>query len=85
MLIAKLMDDVGAETIDELEEMGYGTMAEIIPTENFKLTPGGISFLYNIYEIAPYVLGPVEIDLTFDQLEPILNTEYMIIKELRGN
>ena len=83
MLIAKLMDDVGAETKDELEEMGYGTMAEIIPTENFKLTPGGISFLYNIYEIAPYVLGPVEIDLTFDQLEPILNTEYMIIKELK--
>lgn len=84
MLVAKLMEDVGASTKDELEELGYGTTADIIPTENFKLTPGGISFLYNIYEIAPYVIGPVEIDLTFEQLDPILNTEYMIVKELRG-
>ena len=84
MLIAQLMQNMGAETKDELEEMGYGTTAEIIPTENFKLTPGGISFLYNIYEIAPYVLGPVEIDLSFEQLDPILNTEYMIVKELKG-
>ncbi|MBO7417568.1 MAG: DUF3298 domain-containing protein [Bacteroidaceae bacterium] len=84
MLIAQLMEDTGAETKDDLEEMGYGTTAEIIPTENFKLAPGGISFLYNIYEIAPYVIGPVEIDLSFKQLDPILNTEYMIIKELKG-
>lgn len=83
MLIAQLMKDVGASTKEELEEYGYGTTADIIPTENFKLTPGGISFLYNIYEIAPYVIGPVEIDLSFKQLDPILNTEYMIIKELR--
>lgn len=83
MLISQLMEDVGASTQDELEEFGYGTTADIIPTENFKLTPGGISFLYNIYEIAPYVLGPIEIDLSFKQLEPILNTEYMIVKELR--
>lgn len=84
MIIAQLMEDTGAETKDELEEMGYGTTADIIPTENFKLTPGGISFLYNIYEIAPYVLGPVEVDLSFEKLDPILNTEYMIVKELKG-
>lgn len=84
MLIAQLMEDVGASTKEELEEYGYGTTADIIPTENFKLTPGGISFLYNIYEIAPYVIGPVEIDLSFKQLDPILNTEYMIVKELRN-
>ena len=83
LLISQLMKDIGASTQEELEELGYGTTAEIIPTENFKLTPGGISFLYNIYEIAPYVIGPVEIDLSFQQLEPILNTEYMIVKELR--
>ena len=83
MLISQLMKDVGVSTQEELEEYGYGTTANIIPTENFKLTPGGISFLYNIYEIAPYVLGPIEIDLSFKQLEPILNTEYMIVKELR--
>ena len=83
LLIAQLMKDVGASTKEELEEYGYGTTADIIPTENFKLTPGGISFLYNIYEIAPYVIGPVEIDLSFKQLDPILNTEYMIVKELR--
>jgi len=82
LLINQLMEDVGASTKEELEEYGYGTTADIIPTENFKLTPGGISFLYNIYEIAPYVIGPVEIDLSFKQLEPILNTEYMIVKEL---
>ena len=83
MLIAQLMEDVGASTKEELEEYGYGTTADIIQTENFKLTPGGISFLYNIYEIAPYVIGPVEIDLSFKQLDPILNTEYMVVKELR--
>ncbi|MCR4764726.1 MAG: DUF3298 and DUF4163 domain-containing protein [Bacteroidaceae bacterium] len=84
LLVNQLMKDVGASNTDELQEFGYGTTGEIIPTENFKLMPGGIAFLYNVYEIAPYVLGPVEIDLSFEQLEPLLNVEYMIIKELRG-
>jgi hypothetical protein len=40
--------------------------------ENFAVTGSGIRFLYNQYEIAPYAVGDIEIELSFDDLRDIL-------------
>ena len=40
--------------------------------ENFAVTGSGIRFVYNQYEIAPYAVGQVIIDLSFDDLKGIL-------------
>ena len=41
--------------------------------DNYTFTPQGILFLYNIYEIKPYVSGPTELLIPYRSLEPLLN------------
>ena len=42
---------------------------------NFYLSEKGITFYYNIYEIAPYVMGPVEITLPYEIMSHLLSDE----------
>ena len=80
----RLMQDNNAANADELYDMGYGTTGNIAPIDNFYLTPDGITFHYNIYEIAPYVIGPIEVTVGFDKMKDMLRNDYMIIDELKG-
>lgn len=45
-------------------------------TENVALTPEGVTFFYNIYEIAAYVYGPAEITLSYSAVADILQPEF---------
>ena len=40
--------------------------------QNFALTNKGVSFLYNEYEIAAYVYGQTEVDLSYKELAGII-------------
>ena len=82
LLWYQLALDNGVETRDELEEMGYATTGELAPTENFYINEEGITFYYNVYEIAPYSMGPTQITLSYDMLEYILNYENKLVNEL---
>lgn len=62
----KIADQYGAVSDDELSDLGF--FPEYIrPTENFRITPEGISFCYNPYEIGCYALGSIEV--SFDRQE----------------
>lgn len=41
-------------------------------TKNFYLTGSGIGFIYNPYEVAPYVVGQIELYVPFSELQGIL-------------
>ena len=82
LLWYQLALDNGVETRDELEEMGYATTSELAPTENFYINEDGITFYYNVYEIAPYSMGPTQITLSYDMLEYILNYDNKLVNEL---
>jgi len=45
-------------------------------TDNLALTPEGVTFFYNIYEIAAYVCGPTEIALSYREVADILKPEF---------
>ena len=53
------------------------------PTENFCLGHEGITFHYNIYEIAPYVMGATEITLPWQRISHLLGERNDIIKQLQ--
>lgn len=56
-----------ARTDEELEAKGF--FPEYIrTTENFLVTPEGITFYYNPYEIGCYALGAVEVSLSREEL-----------------
>ena len=83
LLWNQLMADHKVTTHEALEEIGYATTGRLEPTENFFLTPEGITFYYNVYEITPYAMGPVEITLPYDAMEHLLDDTYSILKSIR--
>lgn len=78
LLWNQLMADNQVTTHEELEDMGYTSTGELAPTENFFLSSDGITFHYNIYEIAPYVMGAIQIKLPYDAVRHLLNENTII-------
>lgn len=83
LLWNQLMADNKVTTHDALEEMGYGSTGDIAPTENFYLDTEGITFYYNVYEITPYAMGPVEIKLPYEVMAHLLGSN-PILAQVRG-
>ncbi len=79
----QLMATHNVASREELENLGYGVTGEIAPVENFYLDKEGITFYYNVYEIAPYSNGPVSVSIPFVMMEKLLST-HPILKELKG-
>lgn len=84
LLWHQLMADNGVATRAELEEMGYASTGELEPTDNFYLSSEGITFHYNVYDIAPYVMGAIDITLPYEMVEHLLDKENLIVNELRS-
>lgn len=63
-----------------LEDLGYGQIGELKPTENFIIGQDGITFYYNVYDIAPYSEGPTQIKLSYNKLKNILRKDSVILK-----
>ncbi len=68
---------------EALEDLGYGVNGEVAPTENFYLSAEGITFYYNVYDIAPYSNGPVSVTIPFVMMTKILST-HPVLKELQN-
>ncbi|MGM9824892.1 MAG: RsiV family protein [Paludibacteraceae bacterium] len=60
-----------AETKKDLRRLGY-SVADVVPNENFYVTPEGITYVYNPYEIAPYAMGCIQISLPWDTVRHLL-------------
>ena len=83
LLWEQLAEDIGVSTRQEAEDLGYGSTGELTPTENFCLGHEGITFHYNIYEIAPYVMGATEITLPWQRISHLLGDRSDLIKQLQ--
>ena len=73
LLWNQLMADNRVASREELEDLGYTSTGELTPTENFFLSKEGITFYYNVYEIAPYVMGPIQISLPWEMVQHLRN------------
>ncbi len=82
LLWQQLIADNHVSNRQEAEDLGYGSTGELKPTENFYLSPEGITFYYNIYEIAPYVMGPTKITLPYEQIRHLLNDSCEILQTM---
>ena len=79
LLWKQLMADNNVSTRQELEDMGYATTGDLEPIENFYLDPTGITFYYNVYEIAPYVMGATKITLSYEDIAPLMNGKFIVL------
>ena len=63
----EIYEQYGAGSDEELEAKGF--FPEYIRvTENFRVTPEGITFCYNPYDIGCYALGAVEVEVSREKL-----------------
>lgn len=73
LLLAELMENVQANTMDELREKGFLFLdAEMFVPKNFFPEENGITFLYNRYDIAPYAYGEITLTIDYEKLKEIM-------------
>ena len=57
------------EALRDPEDIDMLTTEDIQPNGNFRITEAGITYIYNQYEIGPYVLGAVEVTIPWSELK----------------
>lgn len=80
---AELYPKENIETLENLREKGILEYTNIYIPDNFLLTKDKVSFLFNRYDIAPYSVGEIVIDMTYEEIGHCLkgeNSSNQIIK-----
>ena len=78
ILVDKLAKDNKLSAAKELEDIGFFSVEEIFPNNNFAINDKGITYYFNEYEIAAYAVGLIAVEVSFDELEPLLRSSSAI-------
>ena len=63
------------ENPKELENIGFFSIDEIFPNGNFLIDDNGITYTFNEYEIAAYVVGATNVHLPYEEIQYLLKKE----------
>lgn len=80
IIIAQLMKEHNLTQRNELIEIGFFNVDEIYPNNNFRLDEEGLFYTFNQYEIAPYVMGIIDVFIPYDELLEILKVDSVITR-----
>lgn len=72
MLLKALEKKVGAKNMTELHDKGYLYSMDMFTPENFIIGEDNITFIYNVYEIAPFAEGMTELSIDYSELNDLL-------------
>jgi len=75
LLIEAIAKQNNVEDPKELEDMGFFSVDEIYPNGNFLVDETGITYSFNEYEIAAYVVGVINVQLPYESLQNLLLEE----------
>lgn len=78
IIVNRLMTEHKVDTREGLLEIGFFDINEIFPNNNFWISDKGIHYAFNQYEIAPYVMGVIEVFIPYKDLEEVLNPNTVI-------
>jgi len=72
ILLKSLMKQAEVTSMEALQEKRYLLWSGMYPSKNFLLKNDGMEFLYNAYEIAPYVVGVTVLKIPYGDLTDLL-------------
>ena len=75
ILIDRIAKQNTVENPKELENIGFFSIDEIFPNGNFLIDDNGISYTFNVYEIAAYVVGATNVHLPYEEIQYLLKKE----------
>ena len=76
ILLAKLMKDQNAHSLEELHKKGILEMTDMFISNNFALREDSIEFYYNEYDIAPYASGACTICVSYEDVKDVISTKW---------
>ncbi len=80
ILIDKIAEKNELTDSKELENIGYFSIDEIYPNGNFYVDEEGITYTFNEYEIAAYVVGITQVKVPYIKIKHLLRKESPIYK-----
>ncbi|MDR1258971.1 MAG: DUF3298 and DUF4163 domain-containing protein [Tannerellaceae bacterium] len=72
IIVRKIAEKNQARNAEELENMGFFSVDEIYPNGNFSVDDAGITYYFNEYEIAAYVIGSTKVFLPYGEIKHLL-------------
>lgn len=60
------------KTLQGLQDNGMLLNVDLYVPENFLITEEGVTFLYNRYDIAPYVMGDFQLSIPYAEIEKLM-------------
>lgn len=85
LLVEHIAKQNKVEDPKELENIGYFSVDEISPNGNFLIDERGITYTFNEYEIAAYVVGVTNVFLPFEELQSLIRTDGPLSKFITPN
>ncbi|MBO4214971.1 MAG: DUF3298 domain-containing protein [Bacteroidaceae bacterium] len=76
ILLAKLMKDQNAHSLEELHKKGILEMTDMFISNNFALREDSIEFYYNEYDIAPYASGACTICVSYEDVKDVISVKW---------
>lgn len=80
MIITALIEQNDVETLEDLEDIGYFGVREIVPNKNFLINDKGITYTFNKGEYSAYQLDAPEVFLPYNVIRPLLRESTIISK-----
>lgn len=83
--LAKIIVDAIAlcnnvDKASDLENIGFFNINEIYPNKNFYVDDIGITYTFNEYEIAAYVVGATSVRIPYEKIRHLLRKESPIAR-----
>lgn len=75
ILVDRIAKQNSLDDVKELENIGFFSIDEIFPNGNFLIDDNGITYTYNEYEIAAYVVGATNVHLPYEEIQHLLKKE----------
>lgn len=75
ILVDRIAKQNNVDNPKELENVGFFSVEEIFPNGNFLIDDYGITYTFNEYEIAAYVVGATNVHLPYEEIQYLLKRE----------
>ncbi len=72
LIISSLLEQNKVKSVEELEDLGFFGVREIVPNRNFLLTEKGITYTYNKGEYSAYQLDAPEVFIPYSAIRSLL-------------
>jgi len=80
IIINKLLKQNGVNDINELEQLGYFGVNEIVPNRNFLVDAKGITFIFNKGEYSAYLISAPVIFIPYEEIRHLMRENTTVWK-----